>query len=1370
MAILPSSVLSKAIKELPESWQIQHAGVRNALKKKGVKDEELQYSGMDQALENISPENLQNIGLTKEVANKPITKADLVEAEAARADTWSEAHKALRYKNIVAAQHNPDGTTITDLDNYQVNIRTFNESNKIDTTARMSKIYDIEQRIKRNEAIIADSSTAKSVATSLKERNIIYKQNIKDLKKPPTRNVESHFNDEPGYLFHTRTSDYILPNGEATHMVHELQSDLHQQARLRGYTGKSGQRPESPLAENWHSKALEQEAIRAYTFGMDSISVPLEGFTKPLARVKGVQKWYETSIRDSMKKLAKRIGGVYSELPIEVNNPLHKHIADVTKNYKAYNTDKTSADASDKLLLTVLEAIKDADIETEYAFDMLGALKQNAKQAKVPVHKYIFDNEEKILQELKNVAAKNKVIGTITLPDTGKPKYTGVDGNAELIQPEWMKKLELYSATGGVGMLDFINPKEASAEEIEPEAEEQPQYDDAFSSLASGKPYQDLQNEYLQKHEGNSALADEDLTNTLASSTIIQDIIASGEMSEDEVKQLLVDELQLPEQAALATLSKLPVQIPELAPIASNIDLPEDTTIDLYSKSQNVHNKYIPALGGLLPSSWVGAGNAREFTKANMDISVSIANSLRQLGRNVDIVVDESGNPMMVEIDKDGNQAELTEGFWKDLGNSLVNSAAETTLGATGAIAGTLAAASAAGKAYQGPGAPAVKVAAGLLGGAAAGGVGAAGGRGLDAAYNAYQTKQDLDAKHYASIMTDAGVFSATLDLVGAPVIWGAGKLISATGRAFSKFASGNKSGAYKALKDIKHIDDTQVDAIIAEWEKATGEKAPGLTRANKALAVLPQTEPGLETVMQAAARRSPKMSTGTSRVISERSKNLQQAAKNLTSDNVGTVVTDDLNKYVAGVKDYYTGIKKLGTDAMDQSAYKFDYDELAIEPVLEDIEKRITNPAVLERFQTMLATVRDIGSTPAIKSSIGQNAKSAVPSQLRSFSDLLDLRRTINGFKYNAKISSALDYNSINKVIRNIDSEIEDAALKEMPDGKLWVQEWRKANTEYSKMIQLNENVLYRALTTDGVNHKKVVAAMRNQISSLDGTFMKVVSKLPPATRAKAEGAVIDSLVQKYTHGPASGMQATDFPALAEELRHVAFTDTKSRELKRSISELARVFKNDPDIARTTGSISKTGFNTSLTADPRAKAKFELATTLFDYIRRVLPTDKADYLALEMHVAKLLREPKNSKSIQALTKALGDDPEMTAKIRQYAIQMTKFGEPDQYPYVKVHRTGIPGKAHKASDGKLGKGIYWTTNELKAKTRASKTGGKLYGEDILPTRIATLADVEQIYGGKDVTPAMLKDPLLAKALKDKGYDGLSIADDIVVFK
>lgn len=1321
MPLLPSSALSKAIKGLPDSWQMQHAGVRNALKKKGVKDEELLYSGMDAALDRVDPAKLQG-------AAKPITKADLVYAETNRSDSWGEVNDSDAYEALALPQQDAK-----QLDNYQVSIRTFNE-------------YD---------------NTA-------------------------PRRVQSHFIDKTGeYLFHTRTSDFTLPTGEKTRMIHELQSDLHQQARLAreqkidrivlsdprvtkltenytdkydlliakgkhvskpeeleelklaydkeldklakdigkevpedaGYSPKAGALPKSPLKGNWYNKAIEQEAIRAYSLGHDSISVPLEGTASNLARSKGSQKWYETTVRDSMKKLAKRIGGEYTETVTETKRVKPKNIPETER-----FVEQLSEDEYGTLTEHLANTIANLDLH-------------NAQRVRWAVLYLVLNDYDKTVGLLGLNSKSKQIIGTVKLPNSSTPKYAS-DTDVELIQPEWMKKLELYSA-GGIGLNEVAN--------------EQPILD----RLEAGTPAVDIQTELTAKYAGDEVAAKQEMTASVE--PFIRELMESGEFSEDAVRSLIAEELKLPEDIIMDSFADIPVQIPELQPVANEVDLSEQTTQSLYGLSHNAHQKYIPMFGEMLaPYINLNKGTARDYRKVNTDISVNVANSLRQLGRNVNIELDDSGIMSIMETKKDGTKEELDDEFWASLANSKTEIGLGIAGGAIGykladAIAQPLSSYGVPGKLLQ----AAVKGTGLVLGSSA----GSAGGRGIDAAYSAYQTKQQLDTQHYKEIMVDAGVFSGTMEIIGTPIVWLGARGVRILGESFAKVASGNKAGAYKALKDSLHLEDSQVDEIIASWEKATGEKAPGMTRATKAMHVLPQTEPGAETIVQGSARRSPRMSIELTRAISDRSKNLQAAAKNMTSDNVATIVTDDLVKYKQGVKDYYTGIKQLAVDSMEDSTYKFDYDKLAIEPLLDDVKKHITNDKVFGRFETMLIRVRELGGIPG-----------EVPSELRSFGNLIELRKVVNGFKYNSKITSALDYGSVNKVIRNLDDEIANVAQKEMPDGKLWLTEWKRANTEYSKMLQLNENVLYKALSKPGVDYKKIVKSLAGQITALDGTFLKVVAKLPPATRMKVEGAVLDNLITKHTQGAASGLQATHFPNLAADLKHISFTQPKSRELKRAISQLAEVFKNDQALANSTGKISKTGFNTALTADPRAKAKYELATGLFDYVRRVMPTEKADYLALEMHVAKILKEPKNSKSIQALIKLLEDDPAMQSKIRQYAIQMTKFGEPDKYPNVQAYRSGVPGAAHKAKTGKLGKGIYWTTEELKAKSRVAKTGGKLYKEDILPSRIATQADVENVYGGKGVTPEMLKDPKLAKALKDMGYDGLSIDDEIVVFQ
>ena len=60
---------------------------------------------------------------------------------------------------------------------------------------------------------------------------------------------------------------------------------------------------------------------------------------------------------------------------------------------------------------------------------------------------------------------------------------------------------------------------------------------------------------------------------------------------------------------------------------------------------------------------------------------------------------------------------------------------------------------------------------------------------------------------------------------------------------------------------------------------------------------------------------------------------------------------------------------------------------------------------------------------------------------------------------------------------------------------------------------------------------------------------------------------------------------------------------------------------------------------------------------------------------------------------------------------------------------------------------------------------------KVFTENILPTRIAEMADIKRVLGVEDVTPDMLKGNAdLQKKLQEAGYDGLAIEHDVLIFR
>lgn len=777
----------------------------------------------------------------------------------------------------------------------------------------------------------------------------------------------------------------------------------------------------------------------------------------------------------------------------------------------------------------------------------------------------------------------------------------------------------------------------------------------------------------------------------------------------------------------------------------------------LTASARNVHALQMPLVHGLISYATENKAEMQKFNRTRLDLSYSIANTLRKMGRNI-------------EVDKAGDLVEVTEAGPVTIDESILYDIAASENEIISGAGASIAAYKAANTLTQAPGFGKfgwLTKASMRVGGAAIGGSGGASvGRALDIMHNAIKTQQNLDAQFIITRMKDSGAFTATAEIIGAPILATGALFIKGLGRGWDLIVEGNKEGAYRALKDLMHLTDSQVDDIIVEWEKATGLKAEG-SQAKKALSIIPQTEPGGEHIIRSAASMNPSSSAAVARAISTRAKDLLFNTGRMTNDNIGTVMNDELGKYVKSVKDYYTGVKDIATDAMADATYRFDYDKLAIDPLMENIHSSLTNPAVQDRFALYMNKIRALGNvTP----------DAAQPNQLRSFEDLLELRKTVNEFKSRTKIVNKKDFEAVNSILSTIDKEISKTAKANPAMGASWSKAWKQANIEYSKMFTVKENVLFKALTNSGnkkkgLNTKKIVKALENNITSIDGTFMSVLGKLPSRARNQAEGAVLDTIVRKYTTGAESGAQAIHFTNLADELKHVGFTTPNARELKRAISRMAEIFKNDIELSRATGGISKPAVTSALTDNLLIKAKWATMSRIFSHLRSLLPGQEGRNLALISNVAKLMENPGNSKTMATILRELPQDHELQAKIRQLAIEYAKFGSKETYPKVPLYRTGVPGSTFKSKDGPLGKGIYWTTSKSVARSRSRITGGKVIKENVLPSRIATEQNIKDALGVDDFEMVLHKDnKVLQDLLKDKGYDGLSIGEEVLIFK
>lgn len=1398
MAILPQSLLNHAIKALTKEQFATPQAAKNELLKKGVKPDELKFSGMDEALEMHG--------------NKPITKEQLGLLEKARKDVHGETVKQTQgYAEYTAPE--------ADLGTYGINVRRFEEqgSRPMTPPAHMSELQDqiwwtrttegqigdqptrvihelqsdphqrairfgysreeglkkqqkyktqqesLEQELvalkdqffEKPKSLLADTPRPKSLAEAKK---MVMADNklrdfLSDRIQPEVAELggllEAYTDPAMlGRLLYKQYDELVNPTHEKIWKPGVSQADYYrQEPHIKAKIQKLEQRQRQldsaltaddrlaetpfkdlPYKKDWHTKALEQELISAVTTGRKAIAVPIEGpGVKRLVRSPGIQKdFYEKKVRKDMQKLAKDIGGEYREVsaastraPVDEEEAFH-------------------------ILNTNLE-LKDWVI-TRYNFqESVDPTDLDHKLAEVLRTDWSYIKENAPLDQ---VAFDEVTYGQIILPE-GK---------------EFTKKLTLYSAGGA----EAVMISQALEEDLLP----------------------DEIKDYLVTEKG---MSEADASNQV--DQVVRERLKSAldqEIPAEEVVNYLVSEKGYDEEYVNSLLAKpKPERVyPEAKPITeeemvASVEageaIEELSPEERAAKVNDIYRKW-GTLGKVVVGGFIDPAYVEEAQIEQKLVSRFILENLSKEGHQVQL------NPATGEIliqTPSGIWDELTPSVWED-----IKAAGGETVGAVGgAIAGGKA-----GAAMTPPVLPFVgpfaKPLGASLGAIVGGATGAALGRGFDINRNALEVNETISKQLIISRMKDAAAADAIIGVLGL----GAVKLASSVWRGFTRsydlVAAGNKQGAYNSMKELMHLTDDQIDTIIKEWEDITGRTAPGMTRTSKALAIVPRVTPGGEAIVGPATKLDPVASANVAKEIDLRAKDLLDQVATATSDNISTILRDELSKYKASVKRIYSSTKEHGVRELENTGYSFDYSKLAIDPVLERATAELTNPAIRERALNLLARVRQLGGKEVVTE---RPTKKAVPSvildptgkpiekmvpavtkeveiqpSLRSFGDLLELRRVVNEFGSGKFIKNAKDIDLLATIRKNIDSEITRAANKHMENPKVWLKTWRKARTEYSKMFALESNVLHKAIMKSGGTDKKVAKQLMEKSMATDHVFREVVEKLPPQIRALTENTVMEEFVQQFTKGEAGGMRATHFPLLAEQLAQVPFTSPKAQSLKRVIADMARVFKNDVDLARVTGTIRTPQFQSYLTTDPIIRAKYEIASSVFNYIKRVLPGKKADAIALVMKMGKVLEKPQNAKTFDELLRALPADPELKNTLKAAQLELAKFGQRSVYPQVEVYRSAEPGKTFQVTKGPLGEGVYYNVTKKGAAKRAK---GKMHTQRVLPGRIANESNIQEVLGDIEITPKVIREnPQLQETLKAKGFEGLTLGKDVLIFK
>lgn len=629
---------------------------------------------------------------------------------------------------------------------------------------------------------------------------------------------------------------------------------------------------------------------------------------------------------------------------------------------------------------------------------------------------------------------------------------------------------------------------------------------------------------------------------------------------------------------------------------------------DVQAKTELLYNRY-STMGNTIKGVWSPEAR-KEAEDAIQFVRDKKLEELRARGIPV-----EYRNGKLITIGEDGSEIEVEDtGILRsmyDAKNEIGFAIAGGYLGAkTGAAVGT--------GVVPGPG----TAIGGALGGLIGSATGAYVGSGIDAIF----ADLDMVIKAEEGVLLDKMVDAGVFDVVAAPLGLVVGKAAVGTGkglkRAYDYIYSGNIKGAEDALMTHLGVKPEQAKEAVAKLEALVGPLR-GLNDSEKAIYALSMTTRGGEGVLGAAAQLDPKASTTIANMVSKRAEDTLALSNELKADNVSYIIKDNLDKYTTEVKRYYNDVKVAPSEFTQD--YRFDFDKLGIQPIVDSIGAKIENPTIKQRFINTLTKIEEA-------------------SEGRTFQDLIDLRQAVNDMKFNGSKVKFSDGKALDEVISTIDSEIESAAKTHIPSYDTWMKSWQNAKVEYAKMKDTEQSVLYKALTAPGITEDRVVNALTKYIGAEDDTFYRVIDKLPKNVRDRVEGTVLDNIVNKFTDGLEGGRRATHFPALAKELQKASWQSPKAKQVVRTINRMADVFKNDLHLAAVSGKINLPKFQSYLTTDPIMRMKYEAASHLFNFAKQLVPGDKADSLALATHAGKLLENPISEVSTRDLMRAMPKD------------------------------------------------------------------------------------------------------------------------------
>jgi len=1150
------SLLKETIQNLPEGSTMKAESVAPMLLKKGVKQEELDFSGIElPGKGKVTREEL--LGLEQQRKDMfYVTEVDphykSVSLPGGQANpTYRE--KILRFEQVDEIGSRYTSSHFPDVENYLAHTRIYDEDFNGTPTRVLQEIQsDLHQQGRQTGYVNGAAASEADVANYIK----MYED------------ADNFYYGEPTSVLTEDEAYEAMDN--AVNGLRSLGLNFDDQVNPRDYSAREfinefGEGvPKSPYEKTWLTKTIEREIVDAVNEGRQQLAIPISGAVDKLNRGSGVQRWYETTVVDTAKKVAKRAGMDFELTAPRTTLDDSAQVQYVIIKPKFKDTKPLSKLEQDELAkLALKEALGEEYDKARYAelqgrtFSADSPVKQElASQASFTLYATPTATAFAAYTAYKSGYSTDEVHAKLSEQGYDEDEILEIDATTQKIaqaEAAGYSREEIEAYLGGKEITTTVesnNPTGPSRDAVSMQEGQAMKREGGFGGLGVPRRlYADVKQEAFDRVLNDQTMSASDLVTSLQT---LQPVLTSDTMTSIPAFFGNKEALQRYDAAREASRQKI-------------IDIAKrDYNIDLV---------------------WQGGDVGTEAWYVNTP----------------------------------EGPVEVTPGFWQELSQTK----GEIVGGITGAIAGF----------KYAPPHPVTKA----IGAAVGGTLGAVAGSQLDYLATAMEMNADMEAEVAAHKALNAAELAIVGEVISYPVAKTLGASWRGIVRAKNMIFDGNTQGAYQALKEVTFLSDDQIDEIVTKFERLAGPLEG--SKEQKAIKAVTLGERGMQDLARVAGVIDPQASRATIKAIDDRAKNLLDLTADLTDSQVSRMYIKDLQNYTGDVRKFYDDVKAKAVQSPKGLNFDWDFDKLAIEPVLEHLNKKITDPVTSQKFLLQAQRIRTF-------------------SESRNFGDLIELRQLTNDFLYNKNITKADDKKMLRDVIKRIDEAIVDGAPAVVEQPEQWLEQWATARLKYTEMKKVEQSALYKMVfdkkgNVRPVQPETVVKGLTKYISALDGNFEAVMSKIPAGGRAKYESAVVDHLAQTYTAGVKGGMNAVNFPLLADELAKVNFTTPDARAMKNMITDMADVFKNDVHLAQASGLIEIPKFQSYLTTDPIVRAKFEIASGVFNYIKTWAPGKTQRNYALVKQAAQLLEKPLDAKLNKELLKEFAADATMTESIKQ---------------------------------------------------------------------------------------------------------------------